>query len=171
MAWWVTGAIANLVVAAAYLAISYAIARGLTVSGQWRLNPLGAATAAIFLTCAVHHASHSLHMLLPYVGIDESGGLAMREAFSDWHGGSIWDVITAAVGVYYWTLRGRFPALVKGPAMFEDLKARQRQALEINDNIVQGLTTAKYSFEAGDPERGMKAIDVALGSSRAIISE
>ncbi|WP_285550763.1 hybrid sensor histidine kinase/response regulator [Actinoplanes regularis] len=36
-----------------------------------------------------------------------------------------WDLVTAVVAVWYWTLRGRFPALVRGAAVFEDLRLRQ----------------------------------------------
>lgn len=78
---WQIGAAANLIVAAACLAISVAIVRPLIREGQLGSNPLGLATAAIFLTCAVHHGTHSLHMLLPYVGIGLEEGLALRVAF------------------------------------------------------------------------------------------
>ena len=81
--WWMTGLVCNAVVATAYLLISLSIIRPLVSSGQLRSNPLGAATAAIFLTCAVHHGGHSVHMLLPYAGIEVHQGIAMREAF-DW---------------------------------------------------------------------------------------
>jgi signal transduction histidine kinase len=135
-----------------------------------RDNPLAAATAAIFLTCAVHHGGHPLHQLLPAVGADVEIGEAMRVAFNEAHV-SLWDVLTAAVGVWYWTLRGRFPALVRGAALFEDLRERQRQALEIHDNIVQGLATAKLSFELDDREGGMTAVEDTLAASRKIISD
>ena len=170
MSWWLVAAMVNGVILVAYLAISLTIARGLTKSGQWSSNPLGVATAAIFFTCAVHHGSHPFHMLLPYVGLEEHTGLPMREAFDDWHVSS-WDVVTAAVGVWYWSLRSRFPALVRGAALFEDVRQRQRQALEINDNVVQGLAVAQYSLEAGDVERARAAVEVALRSSRQIIGE
>ena len=170
VSWWIVAAVGNGVILAAYLAISLTIARGLTKSGQWSSNPLGVATAAIFFTCAVHHGSHPFHMLLPYVGLEEHTGLPMREAFDDWHVSS-WDVVTAAVGVWYWSLRSRFPALVRGAALFEDVRQRQRQALEINDNVVQGLAVAQYSLEAGDQARAREAIEVALRSSRQIMGE
>jgi two-component system cell cycle sensor histidine kinase/response regulator CckA len=37
----------------------------------------------------------------------------------------VWDALTAGVGVWYWSLRGRFPALVRGAALFEDLELRK----------------------------------------------
>ena len=122
--WWQLTALANAVILAAYLAISFAIARGLWRGRQWRNNPLGLATAAIFFSCAVHHGSHTVHLMLPYFGQGLHAGLAMQHAFSSPTIAG-WDVVTAGLAVWYWTLRGRFPALVRGAAVFEDLKLRQ----------------------------------------------
>ena len=47
-----------------------AIVRPLIETGQLRSNALGAATAAIFFTCAVHHGGHTVHMLLPGAGVE-----------------------------------------------------------------------------------------------------
>ena len=55
-----------------------------------------------------------------------------------------------------WTLRGRL---------------RQRQAVQIHDDVLQGLVTAKLSFELGEHERGMTALDDTLESARHLISE
>ena len=49
-------------------------------------------------------------------------------------------------------------------------KLRRKQALEINDNIVQGLAVAKYAFEAGQSAEGMAAVEGTLAAARAIIS-
>lgn len=169
--WWHVGAFANVVITIAYLAIAFRIARRLgQEGGRLRDNPLATATAGIFLTCAVHHGGHPLHQLLPAVGSNADIGPAMRTAFNESHV-VIWDLITAAVGIWYWTLRGRFPALVRGAALFEDIRERQRQALEIHDNIVQGLATAKLSFEVDDQAGGMAAVERTLGASRKIISD
>ncbi|MEU4219056.1 ATP-binding protein [Actinoplanes sp. NPDC026623] len=124
MEWWQLTALANAVILGAYLAISFAIGRGLWQSGQWRNNPLGLATAAIFFSCAVHHGAHTAHLMLPYLDPSMHSGLAMRHAFGSPSIAS-WDVVTAGVAVWYWTLRGRFPALVRGAAVFEDLRLRQ----------------------------------------------
>ena len=171
MRWWYLSAVANLVILVAYLAIAVTIMRGLLRSqGGWRGNPLALATAAIFFTCAVHHGAHPVHMLLPeLLDADPHVGHAMQDAFDEWHLAG-WDAITAAVGVWYWTLRSRFPALVHGSALFEDLRQRQMQALEIHDNVVQGLTTAKLSFELGEHERGLESVERTLAASRDIIT-
>ena len=121
---WVIVAAANGLVMVAYLAIAWAIWRGLRTSGQVLGNRLGLATAGIFFTCAVHHGNHFVHLLLPWADPGIHVGMAMRAAFDDpWL--ATWDLLTAAVGIYYWTLRSRFPALVRGPAVFEDLRLRE----------------------------------------------
>jgi hypothetical protein len=48
---------------------------------------------------------------------------------------------------------------------------RERQALEINDNIVQGLVVAKYSAQRGDSEGAMRAIDETLDRARRLITD
>jgi len=48
---------------------------------------------------------------------------------------------------------------------------RQQQALQINDNIVQGLTVAKYAQEMDRPEQAADAIERTLEAARRIISD
>ena len=48
---------------------------------------------------------------------------------------------------------------------------RQRQALEINDNVVQGLSVAKYALDAGDEGRAKLAVERTLASARHIVTE
>ena len=167
--WQVTAA-ANGVILVAYLLISAAILVPLVRTRQLRDNPPAIATAMIFFTCAVHHGSHTLHMLVPYAGWEVEEGLAMRAAMG-WHA-AVWDVLSAAVAVHYWTLRGRYGALLhQGPTLFADLKARQRGALEINDNIVQGLTLAQYAYEAGQPEVAHAAVVRTLAAAKRMMSD
>jgi hypothetical protein len=166
---WQIVTIENLVVGAAYTAISYVILSGLVSTGQLRTNKLGFATGLIFLTCAVHHGAHSVHMLLPSIGLDEHHGKIMRQAW-DWHV-AVWDGLTAAVGVYYLSLRGSYASVLRGAQMFEDLKVRQRQALEINDNIVQGLTVAKYQLDRGHDARTREAIEETLRKAQNLITD
>ena len=170
MSWWMVGAAANVVILVAYLAIAAAILVPLHRSRGWTENPLALATGAIFLTCAVHHGAHPVHMLLPVIGLEEHVGYAMREAFDEWHLSS-WDIVTGAVAVWYWSLKSRFPALVRGAAVFEDMRIRRQEALEIHDNIVQGLAVAKISLELGRQEEGLAAVEKTLDASRAIITD
>ncbi len=167
---WQTAAAANLIVAVAYVLISGAIIVPLMRSRQLGSNLLGTATAAIFMTCAVHHGAHAVHMFLPSVGVEDHVGLAARAAFGEWHVVS-WDVFTAGVGVYYWTLRRTYGALMRGASLFEDLKEKQRQALEINDNIVQGLVVAETALAFDQHQLSREALASTLVSARQIISD
>ena len=166
--WHVTMAM-NAVIALCYLAISLTIWRGLVRTGQVTTNPLALGTSAIFLTCALHHGSHAVHMALPYFGVDKAHGLAMRTAM----GGhmAVMDVVGAAVAVLYLSMRGRYGALLSGPNLFADIKERKRRAVEINDDIVQGLSTVLYAMDLGDKETAKVAAERALTASRKIISE
>ena len=165
---WRIGAAANFVTMLAYFAIVAAILIPLIRERQVWVNRLGTATALIFFTCAVHHGSHTVHMLLPEFGIAEHSGLAMRSAFD--LGAVVWDVFTAVVGVYYWTLRRTYGALMSGAKLFDDLRERQRQALEINDGIVQGLAAAKLSLELDQTAITKEALESTLASARALIT-
>lgn len=53
----------------------------------------------------------------------------------------------------------------------EKATVRRQQALEINDNIVQGLAVAKYSFDLGEEAKAREAIEGTLVAARSIISE
>ncbi len=48
---------------------------------------------------------------------------------------------------------------------------RHRSALEINDNIVQGLAVAKYALEVGDQDLSERAILQTLEHARGLISD
>jgi PAS domain S-box-containing protein len=54
---------------------------------------------------------------------------------------------------------------------FAELADRQQQAMEINDNVVQGLIVAGYSLEANDPKRAGRAIAATLGAARKIVDK
>jgi signal transduction histidine kinase len=46
---------------------------------------------------------------------------------------------------------------------------RERQAVEIHDNVVQGLVVALYSLEAGDSESAKDSINTTLSSAKHIV--
>lgn len=169
MSWWYLGAVANVVIAVAYFLISAAIVVPLVRSRQLWVNRLGTATGLIFWSCAMGHAGHAAHLLLPALGMEEHAGLALRQAFS-WHV-AIGDAMTATIGIWYWSLRKTYAPLMRGAALFEDMKESQRRALQINDNIVQGLTVAKMALELDQREKSEQALEEALASARGIISD
>lgn len=52
-----------------------------------------------------------------------------------------------------------------------ETQIRRQQALEINDNVVQGLAVAKYAFDLGDMAKAQEAIGGTLNAARRIISD
>ncbi|MET0998690.1 MAG: hypothetical protein ABWX73_08270 [Marmoricola sp.] len=167
--WWMLGAVCNAVIAIAYSMIVFAIARPLVKSRQLRSNLMGAATAAIFLTCAVHHGAHVLHMLMPYAGVDVVQGNAMRAAWGPEL--ALWDLVGAAVAAYYWTLRGGFSPKDESPQLFKDQYEREQRALELNDAVLQGMVVARLALDLGERRRGMSALDGAIESASRMITE
>ena len=169
MTWQVVTA-ANFVVMLAYLGISGIVLKGLVKTGQLRTNRLALATSLIFMTCAVAHGAHAVHMMLPTFGIADPQALALREA---WHWPNAgWDVFSAIVAVYYLSLRHSYGRLLgDSPRMFADFKDRERQALEIHDNIVQGLTAVRWSLDAGRPEQAREASERTLAHAQAMMAE
>ena len=169
MQWWMLGAVSNGVIAIAYFMIAFVITRGLLKGGQLGSNRLGAATAAIFLSCAVHHGAHMVHMLMPYAGVDLRQGLAMREAWGPQL--AFWDLLSAIIGVYYWTLRGGFGSVGASPQLFADQHEREQRALELNDAVLQGMVVARMAFDLNEPQRAMNALDGSIAAASKMITE
>jgi signal transduction histidine kinase len=167
---WTLGFLANGVIATAFLAVAVLLAVNLTTSKQWRKNPLAAATVFLFITCGGGHAIYTLQLIEGSLGFDTASGAAIRYAYGEPHMW-VWDGVIAVTGVAYWRMRSRFPALVTGTAVFEDLRERQAQALEIHDNVVQGLVRAKLALELDDREQGDEAVDAALASAQRIVTD
>ncbi len=165
MEWWQIGLAANAVLFVAYMGITTAILRPLAATKQLRTNRLGLATGIIFFSCGVGHLFHGLHL----AGLDGAHTVAARASI-DWHI-ALWDLGTASVGIWYWSLRTNYSGLMRGAALFEDMREKQRQALEINDNIVQGLTVAKMALDLDQQAKSKEALETALASARGIISD
>jgi signal transduction histidine kinase len=163
MAGWLPAAAFNVVVALAYLSIGWHILNGVRRTGSWRTNPLALATGLIFLSCSAGHAGHVGHL------VDPATRAASLQVY-DLHLVVV-DGVTAVIALWYWSLRGRFPALVRGAAVFEDLEARREEALDLHDHVVQQLATAKLAFELGEHDQGLRALDAGLESSRRIVTD
>jgi hypothetical protein len=108
-------------------------------------------------------------MALPWMGVETARGLAMRASYDV--SMAVWDVVSAAVGVYYWSLRRSYAPLMRGAKLFEDLRQREQQALELNDNVLQGLVVAKLALDLGEHDRARAALDSSIGSAGAIITD
>lgn len=139
MAWWELAAVTNGIIGFAYLAITWTILKGLRDTEQMGTNRLALATAGIFFTCAVHHGSHSLHMLLPLVGWGEDHGRDMREAFDT--SMVLWDVVGAVTAAYYLSLRRSYGRLLTSPQMFED-RVREEAAEQLKVQAYTDTLTA-----------------------------
>lgn len=48
---------------------------------------------------------------------------------------------------------------------------REQHALDVHDNIVQGLAEAKLAFDVGRPEQAREAVERTLAQARRIVTE
>lgn len=167
--WWI-GAVANGVIALAYFAIAGLLMINLHRTRQWLSNPLAAATAFVFFTCAGGHAIYGLQVAEAMLGSTSAAAVGAREMYGSAHMWG-WDALTAIVGVLYLTMRRKFPDLVRGAALYEDLRVRQRRAMEINDNVVQGIVLARLNFDLARDDDGQRALHETLSASARIADE
>lgn len=116
--WWMTTVALNLLIALCYVGISGLIWRGLMRTHQLTTNPLALATSLIFLSCALHHSHHALHV--------KTGGAAVQGLYGTWHSILI-DLAGAVVAVTYLGMRRRYGALLNTPSMFEDRVAAETE--------------------------------------------
>jgi PAS domain S-box-containing protein len=56
-------------------------------------------------------------------------------------------------------------------AHLQEAQLRRHQALEINDNVVQGLTTALYALEMGDTSRSVSSLRRTLAAAGRMIDD
>lgn len=171
--WWMVTAAANAVMVLVYALISIEMIVAIVRGRQLRSNPLLTATAAIFVSCTLGHGIHLEHATLAAWGAwgDEgiATGLAVQQEFSDPRL-LVWDAFTAVVAVYFYTLRSRFAVVYRGAALCEDMAKREAQALELHDNVVQGLAQAKLALDMGDRDEGRRVLETTLRASQRIIT-
>lgn len=168
-AWWMVAGGANAVMVFVYGWLAMVMLTGLVKGRQWRTNPIATSTAAIFVTCTIGHGVHLLHVALPALGINGAVEEAARVAFLDWRL-LAWDLFTAVVAIWYFTLRSRLVLLFEGAALCADLQERQRRAQQLHDDVVQGLVRAKAALDLGRRDEGHAAVSETLHSAREIIS-
>ena len=163
---WLLAFVANVVILVTYCLIGAALVRSLVRTEQARANRLGIAMAGIFIVSGLAHGVVALHLALPGL-FTYAPGIALRNGFS-------WDLIVidaaaASVGIWYWRQRSSYRQALEGPALFADLQARRRQALELNDSVVQGLAAAKYALELGEIGRAEQLLDGSIVAVRDIV--
>jgi two-component system cell cycle sensor histidine kinase/response regulator CckA len=135
--------LANVVIIAAYASVTVAILVPLARAGQLRTNKLAVATALIFFSCAVGHA---LHAAMSYRSLITVAATSDEHRAPDpgwaW-AAALWDVFTAAVGLFYWSLRRQYGVLLGKGAIYVDpwgqrridqAGARERAALDVAES-------------------------------------
>lgn len=170
VAGWTLGLAFNATIAAAYLAVAFLLGATAWRTDQWRSNPLGLATVILYLGCGGGHAVYALQLAGVAFGSSAASSLGAEALYASWHMWA-WDGVTAAVGVWYWTQRKRFPTLVTGAAVFEDLRVRQKRALEVNDNVVQGLARAKLEFDLGRDGEAVRTLAETRAAGERIVRQ
>ncbi|GIM89188.1 ATP-binding protein [Paractinoplanes toevensis] len=146
----------NLVIMVAYAAIMVAIVVPVSRAGQLRTNKLAVATALIFFSCAV---GHGLHAYLAYRSLTyaDGGGTHLGHSMNEAWPTAVWDLFTAAVGVYYWTLRRSYGVLLGKGAMYvspweqrrlDEADARERAARDVAESHLITLTAVVEHTDA-----------------------
>lgn len=167
---WHVAVLATTVMWTCYGSIAAFMIFGLLKDRQWATNYLGVATAVIFITCTTSHGMHVMHSLLPAVGTDMVLGTAARRAFGDPRLVAI-NLFAAVVAVWYLSLRNRFKVVWRGAALFEDMRERQKRAMELNDDVVQNITQAKLHLAQGNREEAIELIEESLEDSKQITTD
>ena len=189
----------NLVIMSAYAAITVAIVVPLARAGQLRSNKLAAATALIFFSCAVGHGLHALMAFRTSREVSMPGmampGMSMAASSHSWWSAG-WDLFTAAVGVYYWTLRRGYGVLLGKGAIYidpwgqrrlDEAGARERAAqdaaenhratlaavVEFSDDAIVGATVGGTvtAWNAGAERLFGYAADEMIGRSLALLAD
>ncbi|GAA3388780.1 PAS domain S-box protein [Cryptosporangium minutisporangium] len=109
----------NLVIMVSYAAIMVAILVPLARAGQLRSNKLAMATALIFFSCAIGHGLHAVMSYEMILHAASMGGTAMDASGIPWPS-ALWDLLTAGVGIYYWSLRRSYGVLLGKGAIYVD---------------------------------------------------
>jgi PAS domain S-box-containing protein len=185
----------NLVIMSAYAAITVAIVVPVARAGQLRSNKLAVATALIFFSCAVGHGLHALMAYETVLHLASMPGMAMAASSHTWWSAG-WDLFTAAVGVYYWTLRRGYGVLLGKGAIYidpwgqrrlDEADARERAAqeaaenhratlaavVEFSDDAIVGATVGGTvtAWNAGAERLFGYAADEMVGRSLAVLTD
>jgi len=165
--WWGVAAAANGVVAVAFFAIGAIVLGPVVRQRQLRSNVLATATAVVFLAFAVDRAALTMTVLAPTVGFGTETGRGLRESYG-WPL-AVWDVLAAVIAVLYLSLRRGYARMLEGGTLFEDTAQRHREALEINDTVVQGLVAAQLAHRLGRRDELEASLEATLASARGLV--
>lgn len=171
---WILAAIANGVLFLGYTWLAIDIGIGLQRGKQWRSNPVGVATMAIFATCAIGHGIHAEHTILPMLFSWAAGDMATLDAARSassvplvwaWHGA------TAIVVVAYLLQRQRLRLLSRGSALCEDMVLKQARAANLQERVGEVVRDARRLLEEGNSGAAMERMDEALEEAREIATD
>jgi signal transduction histidine kinase len=172
MDWWTVTAAAHAFLTVAFLAIFVLIARGLVPGGEWRRNTLAASTAAIFATGALAHGARTAFLVASSRG---DGRATPAAAVGDLPGFwlvALLDLVAAAAAGLFLVQRLRADEyLASGNQMYEDLRERRQAAMDLNDEVIQGIVTAKLALDLDDHDEARLALERTLASSRQLVGE
>ncbi|MEU8607466.1 ATP-binding protein [Actinoplanes sp. NPDC048791] len=144
----------NTVIMVAYAAVTAAIAVPVARAGQLRTNRLATATALIFFSCAV---GHGFHASAAYQALFSGHAHAGMTAGS-W-AAACWDLLTAAVGVYYWTLRRSYGVMLRRGAIYPDPAGQQHlDVADARERAAQDLAESHRATLAAVVEHSDDAI-------------
>jgi two-component system sensor histidine kinase/response regulator len=137
----------NIVITGAYAAITVAIVVPVWRAGQLFTNRLATATALIFFSCAVGHAFHAAAHWQAVMTSAAMPGMH-AQSWSLWPSAA-WDVVTAAVGVYYWSLRRGYGVLLGPGALFVDPEEQKRLSdIEVRERVAAARAGAEAERDA-----------------------
>ena len=151
----------NLVIGFVAYALAWQIARNLLRDREWPTNRLALAMLAIVGTCSTGHLEHGFHLL----SSNQAAALWPPEAV-------VLDLITAAgISAYFYFQTGRLSQFARGAAMFEDVSVRNRNALQMHNEVVQRLAAARYAIVRGELAGARELVDQSLTSAREVITD
>jgi hypothetical protein len=78
--------------------------------------------------------------------------------------------VVAVAGLVVAFLKRRVLRLIGRVASLERHRIEEQHAADLNDNVVQGLTVAKYALAAGQHEKGVEAVDRTLEQARRMMT-
>ncbi len=147
--------LANLVIMVAYAAIMVSIVVPVSRAGQLGSNKLATATAMIFFSCAV---GHGFHAAMTYRMITVPAEHHMTSLSWSWSS-ALWDVCTALVGVYYWSLRRGYGVLLQTGAIYVDPWGQTRlEEASARENAAREMAAAHQATLATIVEDSADAI-------------
>jgi hypothetical protein len=172
MDWWTVSAAAHAFLAVAFLAIFVLIARGLVPGGEWRRNTLAASAAAIFATGALAHGARTAFLVASSRGAGRTTPMTEVGDLPGFWLVALLDTLAAvATGLFLVQRLVADQYLAGGNQMYEDLRERRQAAMDLNDDVIQGIVTAKLALDLEDPDEALLALERTLATSRQLVGE